>query len=244
MSCGDPATRSGTPPATRCWAHLTAARENRARPATSAMPSRGPASVTSRSECSSSGYPAMTGDGRTEWLATAERAVGLAKAAGATEVEALVTADDAQLTRFANSEIHQNVAETNVHLNLRVAIGKRIGVASTGRIDGEGLRQVAERAGAIARNVEELADWGGLPGPDGTPISPRPSPRRPRHSRPSSGPKALAPPSPPRTPPGRWRTARSPRRQSGSPSRTPTASGRSRNGLRRTSSPSRWAPTA
>jgi predicted Zn-dependent protease len=71
----------------------------------------------------------VSGDGKTEWLATAERAVGLAKAAGATEVEALVTADDAQLTRFANSEIHQNVAETNVHLNLRFAIGKRIGVA-------------------------------------------------------------------------------------------------------------------
>jgi PmbA protein len=106
-----------------------------------------------------------------EWLAIAERAVGLASAAGATEVEALVTADEAQLTRFANSEIHQNVAETNVNLNLRFAIGKRIGVASTGRLDDEGLRQVAERAGAIARNVEELADWGGLPGPDGAPIA-------------------------------------------------------------------------
>jgi PmbA protein len=113
----------------------------------------------------------VSGDGKTEWLATAERAVGLAKAAGATEVEALVTADDAQLTRFANSEIHQNVAETNVHLNLRFAIGRRIGVASTGRMDDEGLRLVAERAGAIARNVEELADWGGLPGPDGAPIA-------------------------------------------------------------------------
>jgi PmbA protein len=113
----------------------------------------------------------VSAGGRHEWLAVAERAVGLATAAGATEVEALVTAEDAQLTRFANSEIHQNVAETNVHLNLRVAIGKRIGVASTGRIDEEGLRLVAERAGAIARNVEELADWAGLPGPDGTPIA-------------------------------------------------------------------------
>jgi len=113
----------------------------------------------------------VSADGREEWLATAERAIGLATAAGATEAEALVTAEDAQLTRFANSEIHQNVAETSVHLNLRVAIGKRIGVASTGRIDGEGLRQVAERAGAIARNVEELADWGGLPDPDGPPIA-------------------------------------------------------------------------
>ena len=41
-------------------------------------------------------------------------------------------AEDSALTRFANSEIHQNVAETNVTINLRVVVGKRVGVASTG----------------------------------------------------------------------------------------------------------------
>jgi len=105
--------------------------------------------------------------GADDWLDLARRAVSLATAAGATEAEALVTADDAQLTRFANSEIHQNVAETNAALNLRFVVGKRVGVASTGRLDDEGLRRVTERAGAIARNVEELADWGGLPSSDG-----------------------------------------------------------------------------
>ena len=74
-------------------------------------------------------------------------------------------ADDAALTRFANSQIHQNVAETNAVVNLRFVIGKRVGVASTGRTDDEGLRRLAERAAAIARVVEELEDWGGLPGP-------------------------------------------------------------------------------
>ncbi|HXU86169.1 MAG TPA: TldD/PmbA family protein [Verrucomicrobiae bacterium] len=101
-------------------------------------------------------------------LAVAERAVRLATAAGATEAEALVSADRAQLTRFANSEIHQNVAETNGGLNLRVAIGKRVGVASSNRLDDEGLRRLAETATAIARNSAELDDWGGLPEP--TPI--------------------------------------------------------------------------
>ena len=104
-----------------------------------------------------------------EWLATAERVIALATAAGATEAEALVTSDDAQLTRFANSEIHQNVAESNVGCNLRFVVGKRIGVASTGRLDDEGLRRLVERAGDIARNVEELADFAGLPEP-GDPI--------------------------------------------------------------------------
>ena len=101
-------------------------------------------------------------------LAVAKRAVRLATAAGATEAEALVSADRAQLTRFANSEIHQNVAETNGGLNLRVAIGKRVGVASSNRLDDEGLRRLAETATAIARNSAELDDWGGLPEP--TPI--------------------------------------------------------------------------
>ena len=109
----------------------------------------------------------MTGDGR-QVLAIAERAVTLASATGASEAEALVSDEHAQLTRFANSEIHQNVAETNGTINLRVAIGKRVGVASSNRTDDEGLRRLAETAVAIARNSAELEDWGGLPGP--TPI--------------------------------------------------------------------------
>jgi PmbA protein len=101
-------------------------------------------------------------------LVAAERAVALGEAAGADEVEAVVSADEARLTRFANSEIHQNVAETNAGLNLGVAIGRRIGVASSNRLDDEGLRRLAETAVAIARNSAELEDWAGLPEP--TPI--------------------------------------------------------------------------
>ncbi len=102
-------------------------------------------------------------------LAVADRAVALARMAGATEAEALVSAERAQLTRFANSEIHQNVAETNGTLNLRVAIGKRVGIASSNRLDDDGLHALAETAVAIARNSAELDDWGGLPEP--TPIA-------------------------------------------------------------------------
>jgi len=101
-------------------------------------------------------------------LLAAQRALALAEAAGANEVEAVVSADEARLTRFANSEIHQNVAETNESLNLRVAIGRRVGVASSNRLDDEGLRRLAETAVAIARNSAELEDWAGLPEP--TPI--------------------------------------------------------------------------
>lgn len=111
-------------------------------------------------------------DGRdpTELLGLADRALAYAAAAGATEAEALVSADDAQLTRFANSEIHQNVAESNAQLNLRFVVGRRVGVASSNRLDDEGLRRLSETAAAIARNSAELEDWGGLPGPGPTPI--------------------------------------------------------------------------
>jgi len=101
-------------------------------------------------------------------LALAERVLAHAEREGASECEALVMAEDAALTRFANSQIHQNVAETNVTINLRIAVGKRVGVASSGRTDDEGIRRLAANAAAIARVVEELDDWGGLPEP--TPI--------------------------------------------------------------------------
>ncbi|MDP2350385.1 MAG: TldD/PmbA family protein, partial [Chloroflexota bacterium] len=99
-------------------------------------------------------------------LRLADEVVRLAEAAGATEAEALVVAGESSLTRFANSEIHQNVASAELSVNLRFAQGRRVGVASTGRTDADGVRALVERAAAIAGNVEELADWAGLPGAD------------------------------------------------------------------------------
>jgi PmbA protein len=107
-----------------------------------------------------------------EALRLAELVVHLAEGAGVTEAEALVVAGESALTRFANSEIHQNVASTEVFVNLRVAHGRRVGVASSGRTDLEGLRALVERAAAIAANVEELEDWAGLPEPDGAAPAP------------------------------------------------------------------------
>jgi PmbA protein len=127
------------------------------------MPSRVRASGTSRSALANGDH--VNDDRAHDALALAETALAYAMADGATEVEALVTAEHSALTRFANSEIHQNVAETNVTINLRAVIGKRVGVASSGRTDEDGLRRLAERATTIARVVEELDDWGGLPGP-------------------------------------------------------------------------------
>jgi len=102
-----------------------------------------------------------------EALRLAEDVLGRAMQLGASEAEVLVASDDSFLTRFANSEIHQNVAERSHSVNLRFVSGKRIAVLSTGRTDDDGLRLLVERASAVVRNVEELEDWGGLPSPDG-----------------------------------------------------------------------------
>lgn len=105
-------------------------------------------------------------------LALAEAVLRLAEAEGATEAEVLVAAGDEALTRFANSEIHQNVAETDVRVNLRFVRGKRVGVASSGRTEPAALRELAETAGRIATVAEETPDWAGLPAaPPPTPVT-------------------------------------------------------------------------
>ena len=98
-------------------------------------------------------------------LALAEEVLGRALRIGATEAEVLVMAGDSALTRFANSEIHQNVAERSLTVSLRHVVGRRIAVVSTGRVDADGLRSLVHRAAAIARSCEELDDWAGLPAP-------------------------------------------------------------------------------
>jgi PmbA protein len=98
-------------------------------------------------------------------LALAEEVLGRALKIGATEAEVLVMAGDSALTRFANSEIHQNVAEHSLTVNLRHVVGRRIAVVSTGRVDAEGLRSLVHRAASITRSCEELDDWAGLSAP-------------------------------------------------------------------------------
>jgi predicted Zn-dependent protease len=98
-----------------------------------------------------------------EALRLAERVIQAAEKAGAGEAEAVVAAGESSLTRFANSEIHQNVASNEAFVNLRFVQGRRVGVASSGRVDDEGIAALVERAAAIAENVEELEDWAGLP---------------------------------------------------------------------------------
>ena len=83
----------------------------------------------------------------------------------ADQTEVVITVQDSQLTRFANSAIHQNVAERNTRVNVRAVVGKRIGVASTNNLSPGALQRVAETAVDIARLQPENPDFISLPGP-------------------------------------------------------------------------------
>lgn len=98
-------------------------------------------------------------------LSVARRALRFAEQAGATQCEALVQRTDEQLTRFANSEVHQNVSESDTIVNLRFIDGQRVGVASTNRLDDDSLRRLADTAARICRLQPELPDFAGLPEP-------------------------------------------------------------------------------
>ncbi len=82
-----------------------------------------------------------------------------------TQVEVVVVATENALTRFANNEIHQHVAERDVEVHVRVAAGKRVGSAAANGMDDETLRRVVERATAAAALQPENPDFPGFPGP-------------------------------------------------------------------------------
>lgn len=92
-------------------------------------------------------------------------AIAAALAAGAEQAEAIVAASDHALTRFAGNRIHQNVASSDAEVSVRAVIGTRIGVASTNRIDAEGLAECTRAAADAARLAPEDPSFPGLPGP-------------------------------------------------------------------------------
>ena len=107
----------------------------------------------------------MSGERRADGPRVAQRVINMALDAGASQVEALVIEGSSALTRFANNEIHQNVAEDDVTVNLRFVDGRRIGVASTNQHDDASLRRLAQTAAETARLQPEQEWFESLPSP-------------------------------------------------------------------------------
>ncbi|TYB36247.1 TldD/PmbA family protein [Micromonospora sp. AP08] len=86
------------------------------------------------------------------------------------EAEVVVTRADLALTRFANSFIHQNVAESGTTVRLRLHADGRTAAGSGSLVDADGLTALVERTLAAARLCPPDPAWPGL-----TPPAPVPS---------------------------------------------------------------------
>jgi predicted Zn-dependent protease len=81
----------------------------------------------------------------------------------ADEAEATLMVEDQAFTRFANSVIHQNVAQRNTRLAVRAVVDGGVGMALTNNPGQEGQQWVAEQAAATARLQSPDPDFPGLP---------------------------------------------------------------------------------
>ena len=87
----------------------------------------------------------------------------------ADQTEVFITAEDSALTRFANSYIHQNVAQRNGIISVRSIIGKKIGLSSSNILSDESIKKTVSQAYQIAKLQKENPDFISLPEP-GKPI--------------------------------------------------------------------------
>ncbi|MFC4146040.1 TldD/PmbA family protein [Micromonospora mangrovi] len=85
------------------------------------------------------------------------------------QAEAVVTRTDLALTRFANSFIHQNVAESGVTVRLRVHVDGRTASGGGSLVDPDGLRALVERTLTAARLCPVDPAWPGLTAPSPVP---------------------------------------------------------------------------
>jgi len=108
-------------------------------------------------------------------LSVAGKVLDLVRAASATaEAEVLVDHTDLALTRFANSFIHQNVADATATVRLRLHHEGRTAAGSTTITDADGLRDLVDRTVTAARLCPPDPLWPGLaplaPVPAGVPM--------------------------------------------------------------------------
>jgi PmbA protein len=83
-------------------------------------------------------------------------------AADADEADAIFMSSDTNISRFANSNIHQNMSEISADLTLRVVIGNAMGVASTTSFDRDAIADTAAVAREAARHSLPMRDFRGL----------------------------------------------------------------------------------
>ena len=83
----------------------------------------------------------------------------------ADETEAMISSTDYSLTRFANNNIHQNMAEEGTSLSVRAVADHRTARAGTNKFDEQSIRSACEHALTLARLQPPDPNLLPMPGP-------------------------------------------------------------------------------
>ncbi len=81
----------------------------------------------------------------------------------ADELEISIMLGHNELTRYANSKIHQNVGQKDAVVSLRTVFGKKVGSANTNIITEEGVLRALKESESIAKHQREDPHFKGLP---------------------------------------------------------------------------------
>src|SRR5258708_22567603 len=79
-----------------------------------------------------------------------------------TEADAVLISTDQNFSRFANSNLHQNMSEISAGLTLRVIVDGCMGVASTSSLDDDDIARTAALAAEAAKHADRLQNFTGL----------------------------------------------------------------------------------
>ena len=101
--------------------------------------------------------------GETEALAMLDDAL---RGSPADQTELVLLTDSTEVTRYANSEIHQNVGQLNTRVSVRVAVGKASARIFTNSLDVPSLRKAIEGAVLLARMQAPNPRFQSLPTPE------------------------------------------------------------------------------
>jgi len=93
-------------------------------------------------------------------LANCEEAL---KYSRADETEIVVIAQDEAVTRFANSQIHQNNFERNAFVSVRAAYGKMVAKVTGNDLTREGIKELISKACQMAKVAPADVDFPGFP---------------------------------------------------------------------------------
>ncbi|MDQ4143090.1 MAG: TldD/PmbA family protein [Actinomycetota bacterium] len=115
----------------------------------------------------------MTGDksGLLDEESAAEAAAPALDIRGADGVEVVLLASDTGVTRYAASQIIQNISRRELRAYVRVVVGDRNATVTTNQLDPDSMKKAAARALEAASASRSDPLWQGLPRPDdvGTP---------------------------------------------------------------------------